>query len=64
MLDLVRLLDLDTDADRVDARLDQDALVLIARYRQRAQHYLGRRLGFDFGNIMPFGGLRGKVRQV
>lgn len=34
-LDLVGLLDLDADANTVDARLDEDLLVLVARNDQR-----------------------------
>jgi hypothetical protein len=54
VLDLVCLLDLDTDSDRVDARLDQDSLILIARNGQRSKEDLGGCSRFDFGDIMPF----------
>lgn len=63
VLNLVGLLDLDADADRVDAGLDEDALVLVAGNRQRRQEHLGRRLGLDLGDIVPFSRLRGKVGQ-
>ena len=62
-LNLVRLLDLDADADRVDARLDQDPLVLVACDRQGRQENLGRGLGFDLGDIVSLGGLRRKVGE-
>ena len=57
MLNLIGLLDLDADTDRVDAGLDQDTLVLVAGNRQRCKQDLGRRLGFDLGNIMSLGRL-------
>jgi hypothetical protein len=40
MLNLIGLLDLDADSDGVYARLDKDALVLVARNRQRLKEYL------------------------
>src|SRR6266566_10132010 len=43
VLDLVGLLDLDADANAVNAGLDQDQLVLVARDGQRRQEHLGRR---------------------
>ena len=63
MLNLIGLLDLDADAHGVDARLDQDALVFVARNRQWGQEDLRRCLGFDLGDIVPLGGLRGEVGQ-
>jgi hypothetical protein len=41
MLDLVGLLDLDADSYAVDARLDEDPLVLVARNGQWRQEHLG-----------------------
>lgn len=63
MLDLVGLLDLDADAHTVDTRLDEDALVLVAGHGQGVQEDFRRRLGLDFGDIMPFRGLGGEVGQ-
>lgn len=57
MLNLVGLLDLDADAHRVYARLDEDALVLVARNRQRCEEDLGRGLGLDLGGIVTLGTL-------
>lgn len=63
VLNLVGLLDLDADADRVDAGLDQDALVLVARNGQGLQEDLGGRLGLNLGDIVSLGRLGGKVGQ-
>lgn len=41
VLDLVGLLDLDADADAVDAGLDEDPLVLVAGNGQRCEKNLG-----------------------
>lgn len=41
MLDLIGLLDLDTDADGVDAGLDQDTLVLVSRNGQGLEEDFG-----------------------
>ena len=60
---LVGLLDLDADADRVDARLDQDSLVLVTRNHKGGEDDLGGGLGFDLGDVMAFGGLGSKVGQ-
>lgn len=64
VLDLVSLLDLDADAHAVDAGLDEDALVLVARNRQGRQEDLGGRPGFDFGDIVSLGGLGCEVGQA
>lgn len=63
-LDLVGLLDLNADANAVDARLDEDLLVLVARNDQRGQQDLGRRLGLDLGDIVSFGRLGGEVGEA
>lgn len=63
VLDLVGLLDLDADAHRVDARLDEDPLVLVAGYRQGRQEHFGRRLGLDLGDIVSLGRLGGEVGE-
>lgn len=64
VLDLVSLLDLEADAHAVDAGLDQDALVLVARNGQGRQEDLGRRAGLDLGDVMPLGGLGCEVGQA
>lgn len=63
VLNLVRLLDLDADADTVDTGLDEDALVLVAGYRQGVQEDFGRGSRFDFRDIVPFGCLGSKVGE-
>lgn len=63
VLDFVGLLDLDAYSDRVDARLDEDPLVFVARNRQRRQEDLGRRLGLNLGDIVSLGRLRRKVGE-
>lgn len=35
VLDLIGLLDLDADADAVDARFDEDLLIVVSRHGQR-----------------------------
>lgn len=52
VLNFVCLLNLDADPDAVDARLDEDFLVLVPCNRQRIKKHLGRTDGFDFGYIM------------
>ena len=54
VFDLICLLDLDAYAHAVDAGLDEDALVLVARNGEGVQDYFGRRRGFDFGHIVSF----------
>lgn len=63
VFDLIRLFDLDADAHRVDARLDENSLVIVTGDGQGRQEYLGRGLGFDLGNIMSLGGLRCKIGE-
>jgi hypothetical protein len=62
VLDLIRLLDLDANPHAIDARLDQDFLMIISGNSKWVQKDLGRTGGFDFGNIVPFCYLRGEVR--
>jgi hypothetical protein len=57
ILDLVRLLDPDADADAVHAGLNKDLLVLVARNGKRVEQELRRRLGFYLRDIVPLGGL-------
>lgn len=61
-LDLVGLLDADADADAVHARLDEHALILVPRHRQRVQQYLRRRLRLDLRHVVPLRRLRCEVR--
>lgn len=63
VLNLIGLLDLDADADGVDARLDQDSLVLVTGNGQGREQHLGRGLSFDLGDIVTLGGLGGKVGE-
>ena len=62
-LNLIRLLDLDAHAHRVDTGLDQDTLILVAGDGQRCKQNLGGGLGFDLWDIVTFGGLGGKVGE-
>ena len=50
MLYLIGLLDLDADADAVDARLDENPLVLISGNRQRVQDNFWGRFRLDLGD--------------
>ena len=61
ILNLVRLLDLDGNADTVHARFDQDALVLIAAYAERIEQELRRGPRFDLRHIVSFRGLAGEI---
>lgn len=63
MLNLIGLLDLDADADGVDARLDKNSLVLVTRDGQRRKKDLWRCLGLNFGNVVSLGCLRGEVGE-
>lgn len=53
MLDLIGLLDLDADPYAVDARLDEDPLVLVAGDRDRHEEHFGGCPGLDFRDIVP-----------
>ena len=59
----VRLLDLYADPHAVDAGLDQDPLVLVSRYGQGVQEHFGGAGSFDFGDVVPFRGLRCEVGE-
>jgi hypothetical protein len=63
MLNLIGLLDLDADTDGVDAGLNQDTLVLVARNGQGLQQDLGGCLGLDLWDVMSLGGLGSKVGE-
>lgn len=53
VLDLVRLLDPYTNSNTIYAWLDEDLLVLIARYRERIEKDFWRAGGFNFWDVMP-----------
>lgn len=61
VFNLVCLFYPDADADTVDTRLDKDLLIFVAGDVQGVQQELRRASGFDFGDIVSFGGLRSKV---
>lgn len=61
---LVGLLDPDADAHAVDTGLDQDALLVVAGNDYIVEQDFGRRPGLDFGDIVAFGYLRGKVAEA
>ena len=54
VLNLVCLLYPDADTNAVDAWLDEDLLILIARNGERIQQHFWRALCFDFGNVVSF----------
>ena len=54
VLYLVCLLDLDANSYAINARLDQDFLVLIAGDGERIEEDLGGAGSFNLGNIVPF----------
>lgn len=64
LFNLVGLLDFDADADAVDAGLDKDTLVLVARNRQGSQEDLGGGAGLYFRDIVSLRRLRGEVGQA
>ncbi len=64
LLNIIRLLNLDANPYTVDARLDQDPLILISCDNERIQQDFGGRLSFDFGDIVSFRGLRGEVGEA
>ena len=63
MLNLIDLLNLDADPDGVDARLDQDTLILVPRDDKGVEDDLWTPASLDLGHIVPFGGLRGEVAE-
>jgi hypothetical protein len=54
VLNLVGLFDLDAYPDTVDARLDQDTLILVSGDGQRIEQNLRRGFGFNLRHIMTF----------
>lgn len=63
VLDFIRLLDLYADSHAVDAGLNEDTLVLVARNSQRIEQDFRRASSFYFRNIVPFRCLRRKIGQ-
>jgi hypothetical protein len=63
MFNFVCLLDSDAHANTVHAGLNQNLFILIPRNCEGVEEEFRGALGFDFRNIMPFGGLRGEVRD-
>ena len=63
ILYLVRLFYFDANTHTVDRRLDEDFLVLIARDEQRVEEDFWGAGSFDFGDVVSFGRLRGKVGE-
>lgn len=61
ILNLVCLLDLDTDAYTVDAGLDQDLFILVSGHGQRVEEDFWGAGGFDLGDVMPLRSLGGEV---
>ena len=63
VLDLIRLLYFNADSDTVNARFDQNFLVLIAGDGQRIKEHFWRAGGFNLGNIVAFRCLGCKIRK-
>lgn len=63
ILHLIRLLNPYADAHAVDAGLDQDALVLVARDGERSEQHLGGGPRLDLGDIVALRSLGGKVGE-
>ena len=57
ILYFVRLLDFDADTCTVHAGFNEHLLVLIPGDREGIEENFGRAGGFNFGDIMPLGGL-------
>jgi hypothetical protein len=64
ILNLVCLFNLDAYPYAVDAWLDQDSLILIARDSQRGQENLGRCLRLYFWDIVSLGRLGSEVGKA
>lgn len=63
MFNFICLLDPDAHTNTVHAGLNQDLFVLIPRNCEGVKEKFWGALSLDFRNIMPFGGLRGEVRD-
>ncbi len=61
VFDLIRLLYSDTDSNTVDARFDQDFLILVAGDGQWVEEDFWRAGGFDFRDIMALRSLGGEI---
>ena len=61
MLDLVGLLYSDANPHAVDAGLDEDFLVFVARDGERVQEDFWGTGSFNLGDIVPFRGLRCEI---
>jgi hypothetical protein len=57
ILYFIGLLYSDTDADTVDARFDENLLILISCNSEGVQEYFRGGCGFDFRDIVSFCGL-------
>lgn len=63
VLNFICLLNSDADAHTVYAGLNQDLFILIPRNCEGVEEQFWGALSLDFRDIMPFGGLRGEVRD-
>lgn len=63
MFNFICLLNSDAHAHTVYAGLNQDLFILISRNCEGVEEQFRRALSLDFRDIMPFGGLRGEVRD-
>lgn len=63
ILDLVGLLDADTDTHTVHARLNEHSFILVSGDCQRVQQQLRRRLCLDLRHVVSLRRLRCEVRD-
>jgi hypothetical protein len=74
-LNIIRLLNLDTNPNGVDRRFNQNLFILIPGDMHWIQNNFRRRpamrrgldrgaLGFDFGDVVPFNDLAGEVFET
>ena len=62
-LNLIRLLDPNTDSYTIHARLDEDSLLGVAADGEGVEEHFRARGGFDFGDVVAFRGLGGEVGE-
>lgn len=63
IFNLVCLLNFDADSYAIYTGLNEYPLVFVSGYRQRVEKNFWRTGGFDFGNVVPFRRLRGKIGE-
>lgn len=63
VLYLIRLFYLNANADAVDRWLYKYFFVLVTRDMERVEENFGGGCGFDFWDVVSFGGLRGEIGE-